>query len=507
MMIVMSGIGVYTKAANTKAAQYVRVGISNYNYSSKVSLKNKKVALGYGTKTGFKEELRLESTSGFTFQPVLKSYMVSNTEYKTYATANSLVKKLKKQGAKAYVGILYHNKYKVYVNQSTYAKVQGLFGISYTKNNKKYLTSVKGSENTLFIDVYKSKGYPQFAGLNSSGGTTTITVNKKKYRGRMEIGRYNKDSLTVVNVANVEDYLKGVIACEMVDTWEMEALKAQAVCSRSLAYDMAGYTAVSNSDKAYKMDDTTSCQVYGGVARETKRTSQAVKATKGKRVYYKGKVVPAYFFSTSGGATEEMKYVWGGSAGYLKSVLDPEERFPEKEPWIYSFTKSNIKSRVGGIGNIKSVKVSTYTKSGRAYKVKVTGASGSKTLVKQQGRTTFGLPSNKFKVINYGDKPDQVSVESAGGTTTKKISSCYTISGSGTVKKSSSKLEQYIAISDKTMTNFPRKAPASKNTVYLAGMGFGHGVGMSQSGANGLAMKGYDYEDIIRHYFTDVVVK
>jgi stage II sporulation protein D len=110
-------------------------------------------------------------------------------------------------------------------------------------------------------------------------------------------------------------------------------------------------------------------------------------------------------------------------------------------------------------------------------------------------------------VVEYGDRPDIVVMQGHAGKTNKQISNSYVIDGNYQVKKASQSLEQYIVLSEDNRTNFPRITPNSRNTIYFAGQGYGHGVGMSQSGAKGMAKAGFTYKEILEHYFTGVEVR
>ncbi|MBS6560318.1 MAG: stage II sporulation protein SpoIID, partial [Clostridiales bacterium] len=103
--------------------------------------------------------------------------------------------------------------------------------------------------------------------------------------------------------------------------------------------------------------------------------------------------------------------------------------------------------------------------------------------------------------------PDQVTVLSKGGKeTTTRISSCSILSASGTVSGKDTAMEQFVVMGKDNLSNYPKQAPTKADTYYFAGMGYGHGVGMSQSGAKGMAKEGYSYKEIIKHYYTGVEI-
>ena len=258
------------------------------------------------------------------------------------------------------------------------------------------------------------------------------------------------------------------------------------------------------------MCDTTSSQVYKGYGAERKTTNEAVDATKGKIIYYEGKPARAYYSSTSGGSTENVEDVWGSPKAYLRQVSDIYELDPELDPWIKELSADKIENlmRENGVkvGNIKDVRPFVMTASGRVYSVEIVGDT-SQVITGSKLRKIFSLYSTKYKVIKYGDKPDYVAVLTSNGKSAVTISDSYILSGDYEVKKASKDIEQFVTITADNLINYPAKAPTDKDTYYIAGMGYGHGIGMSQSGAKGMAEAGFSYEEILKHYYTGVEVR
>ena len=139
------------------------------------------------------------------------------------------------------------------------------------------------------------------------------------YRGQLRVIRYTAGFM-VVNSLALESYLYGVVPRESPSSWPIEALKAQAVAARSYAYGSIGRSG------PFDVYCTTASQMYGGADGEATSSDQAVDATKGVVPKYAGKAITAFFFSTSGGHTENIENVWNTSAvPYLKGVPDPYE--------------------------------------------------------------------------------------------------------------------------------------------------------------------------------------
>lgn len=502
----------------------VRIGlVSLFKDCNSITIRNSSVKLGYEVNGVFVESDTLNSTTGFTFTSDTSYCYGSVAVYNSYAAVTTAINSLNPAHAQ-YVcaGVSGNGQFRIYVTADSVItaasvaqglEIGGKVRFTAVENDMKYRVKLSWSEGNLIIDAGTDGVYPQFAAATpNENGVNVIDLGERQYRGRMEIGRFGGSSLlTAVSVLDMEEYLYGVVACEMVPSWEMEALKAQAVCARSYAYALDRRSVTFGAEFGYALFDTTQSQVYKGYGSETERTNAAVDATAGKMIYYYDNVIKAFFYSTSGGHTENCEDVWDVALTYFRARPDNTETYQEKAPWLIVKTREEVSSAVNNSGNsvgtVTGLNPQIKSSSGRIYQLKVTGTAGVTTLLKEKVRTTFSLPSTKVKIIKYGDVPDRVVVKSANGTNTRQISNSYIISGDGTIKQADNGLEQYIVISDDNLTNFPRVAPADPDTYYFAGMGYGHGVGLSQSGAQSLALLGYDYEYIIHHYYNKVEIR
>lgn len=511
---------------NVQAAtdqQYIRVGLeSRFKGQSKINIKSKRIGMGYCINNGFREEVDLVSNSGFSFTPAKGYFFSVQKDFKSYSQAKQVVDSMKELDVNAYPVILYRNTWNVYIGGSAdresvkvqLGKVTGRFGFTYSdimKDNQ-YRTLVEGEGDRFLIDVDKHMAYPQFvSGTYNTSGVPLLDLESFRYRGRIEIGRYKSDLLKAVNIVNLEEYLYGVVPGEVSSSWPKEALKTQAVCARGYAILKAGFRSDSTVGKPYKIDDTTKSQVYKGYNVETKATNQAVNETKGETVTYNNKIISTYYSSTSGGSTENVEDMWSITSPYLRSVPDLYENEPELKPWVIKLSKSEIYSKLLDrgmqVGSVLDVIPEIRTSSGRVYSLRIKGTKKSAVLQTGTIRSALSLYSTKFKVIKYGDKPDTVVMQGSSGSERKQISNSYVIDGNYQVKKASQSLEQYIVLSEDNRTNFPRIVPKNNNTIYFAGQGYGHGVGMSQSGAKGMAEAGFTYKEILEHYFTGTEVR
>lgn len=498
----------------TKEMADLRVGLKKqYSNVSSIKIQTKQLGIGYCIQNQYIVDMEFHSSSGFIFTPARGCYYILNKTYQGYEAAKKVADVLEGLGVTAVPTAIYRNYWRVYIEvgekenaDAIKNKIAGRFGFTYTfTQDNGQRVQMKADSFQLLIDAEKKQAYPQWKALTKNqNGVAVLDLGDRQYRGRIEIGRYGKSSLTAVNILYVESYLYGVVSSEMPSTWPKEAQKAQAVCARSFALTKTKYSADSNLSSPYQLDDTTSSQVYGGYTAETNTSKNAVDATAGEVILYQGKIIPAYFFSTSGGRTEDGSDVWGGNAPYLKGVADPYEYNPEKEPWIVTHTASGLASKLSGyrlgVGNIEKIYPAITTASGRVYQLRILGSSGTSAIQAGAIREVLGLYSTKFKIIEYGDTPDLVSACSAFKKCEVQIGNSYILSADGVEKAPD--LSQYIVQGKDNLNNYPAEAPDNRSTYYFAGMGYGHGVGMSQSGALGMAKEGFRYQKILEYYYT-----
>lgn len=237
--------------------------------------------------------------------------------------------------------------------------------------------------------------YRTFATDAQFEGPTSIALvmpngSARAFRGALRSTKPTATSRDTVNVLNLEDYTRGVVAREMPSSWHLEALKAQSVAARTFGARYLGST------KHYDICDTTSCQVYGGVADETSRTNSAINGTKGKILTYDGAAALTQFSSSSGGYTN------AGSAPYLKPVSDPWNNWSGSKwhSWSQAVSASTIQKKYPNIGTLKSVTVTKRNGygalGGRVVSMTLQGSKGTKTISGVDARWAFGLRSDWF---------------------------------------------------------------------------------------------------------------
>ena len=232
---------------------------------------------------------------------------------------------------------------------------------------------------------------------SASGGASVAFSGVGKYRGDL-VARNVGGSLYAINKVGIEGYVQGVIPNESPSSWPQAALRAQAVAARSYAL------ATTVSGNGYDLYDDTRSQVYGGKSSEAKSTNQAAKATTQEVIKSGGEVATAFFFSTSGGQTENSEFGFPGGGTprpYLKSVNDPYDDVSPHHRWTVRLTQSEIESDLSGLfsGNLKKVKILKRGESPRIVRAKVVGSNGSSEVNGDTLRFRIGLRSTwaKFK--------------------------------------------------------------------------------------------------------------
>ena len=278
------------------------------------------------------------------------------------------------------------------------------------------------------------------------------TVKKENTETKQEESKENKTYVTIyrkkgtVEQIELEEYLVGVVAAEMPASFNSEALKAQAVLARTYA--------LKKISKGEKLTDTVSTQAYidknemqnkwgNEYSKYYNKIVSAVNSTKGQVVKYNGNYIEALYHSTSNGKTENAKEVWGQDIPYLKSVDSSWDK--KTSSYLKIDNKEfNTLMKVLGINFVKNTNIEILSRdeSGRVSEVKV----ADKTYTGVEFRTLLNLRSADFD----------------------------------------------ISVTD--------------NGLEIITRGYGHGVGMSQYGANEMAKLGYNYKDIINHYYTNVKI-
>lgn len=376
-------------------------------------------------------------------------------------------------------------------------------------------------------------------------GADTVRTWFKGYRycGGFRYERIGGGDLTVVNIVDLETYIKGVVPYEMSNSWPLEALKVQAVCARSYAY----INIHSGKHTSYHFDvcNTTDCQAYYGAGTNSssyqanERTDQAVDETAGEYAWYDGQVIEAFYSSSHGGASESVYNVWGSSLEqypYLCGVEDPYEADMASKnsysSWTVSYTSSELAQRLQARGYNASSGIAsltlTYSDLGNVIQVRVTYGNGESNDLKPTSiRSVFGVSSIRFTVNGQSVSSGAGTSSSGGGLTANGSASLdsqgtYTvISGSGSLSQAG--LDGLYAISGSgsvtpaedaasgggsgTDTPAGTQVTVSGSSYIFQGSGNGHQLGLSQYGARAMAERGFTYDEIIEFYYPGTYVR
>lgn len=492
----------------------IRIGLTNQlKQQDKVKISTKKIALGYCVNNYYSEYLHFESKNGFTLTPATGYYLVSDTVYTSYNAVQKACNKAKKVSAAkkhVYISMCGKNKWRVYAGglsdvakvsswqYSLEQKVGSTFGAVTSYNGHRVL--LKGANDAIIYDGADTDQYVQIApNVLNKKGSKTLTVNGYEYRGRMEIAPFGSTKLTVVNIMNVENYLRSVVGSEMSQSTSMEAQRAQAIVSRTYAQNRCDNTGDTNITMPYQINDTATYQKYGGYSKENAKSVEAVTSTRGICIYSGGEQIQSRFFISSGGVTESSFNVWGSNAAYLQSVSDTQELAFGRGPWQYSYTGEELGAKLG-VGTVTGITIDKVTSSYRVMQITVTGTEKSITLKGENITQKLGLPSCKFTMQVNGENPEELSLlNSEGSVVSKNLKGLCVVSGKG--KVSTLNGGNYVVLGNSTVKNYVTDVPSAANVYQFSGMGEGNGVGMSQAGAKAMAQKGATYQQILKYYY------
>jgi stage II sporulation protein D len=223
------------------------------------------------------------------------------------------------------------------------------------------------------------------------GGALNGVVNGT-YRGALEFRANTFKGIDIVDAVDLENYVRGVVPRESPASWPAAALQAQAVAARTYAVTTSGGAATRGFDQ---YPDQRS-QVYGGVTAETPSTDSAVSSTTGQVVTYNGQPVVTYFFSTSGGRTENVENSFLGATPepWLRSVDDPYDNASPKHVWgPFRLTGAQAASKLAGLvkGSFRGIKVVHRGASPRIVQAVILGSKGRTTVSGPTLRKRFGL--------------------------------------------------------------------------------------------------------------------
>jgi stage II sporulation protein D len=274
-------------------------------------------------------------------------------------------------------------------------------------------------------------------------GGDVLEVDGRRVRGELEVRRQG-GGLAVVNRVSLEPYVAGTLGGEVYPGWTAETLKAQAVVTRSYAL----HQAARRRGEPWDLADGTQSQVYGGYDAESPELVAAARATRGQWLAWRGRPILAVFHSASGGRTASAEEVWGRALPYLRSVAVADEEDSPDTYWRATVSGTKLGRALAPlgvqVGSIQELRVVARWPSGRARTVQVRGRKGEATIGARALRDALGAEVIRSTLFET------------------------------------------------------RTAPEG---VVFVGSGHGHGVGMSQWGAEAMARRGASYREILAAFY------
>lgn len=601
--------------------ELISIGLENVAKGSySINITSTSLKIGTIKKDAFSPITTLSADSYFVATVATGSFIAIDETF-SYSKASSVAQSLIEQEITAYVTCLGDDGFSVYVPNALEGVVAEASGyLAKTVQGFSGYT-LKGKDDTMLIPVEAN------IVLQGNEDYNGFTINDKHYRGYLSFDIMGS-GMTPVNTVDLEDYLYGVLPAEMYSTYHAEALKTQAVASRT--YILCKDRIHSNGD--YAFCDTTHCQVYSGTALESTATTNAVDATSGIVAVYDDELIEAVFSASSGGYTENSENVWVAVVPYLRAV---PELYPENQvSWSRNITNEQLtaltQSKGNYIGDVVDLVITKLSTGGRIQELTIKGTEDTVVLTNENlrsyfsGSTTGTLPSKMFTINNIGgtignyggnqtaptpdstspslptpsnpdaSKPDDSDSDSDTSkpdtttpttptepfkptdTTTPVVYHPFIEAGiAGIVVKTEGSLAHLnglilsVPLLGSSITKDPVKEEVNsyqefldsinpngttsndnsvgrmivappENPIYLAsellqtavpivsdfmiyetnlstandtgsyllyGMGNGHGVGMSQKGAEAMAQQGYTYEQILKYYYTDITLE
>ena len=292
-------------------------------------------------------------------------------------------------------------------------------------------------------------------------------LKQRGYRGRLQV-LVGGSGLRAINHVGLESYLPSVVGSEMPASWPQAALRAQAVAARTYALRQR------KPADPFDLSATVSSQVYKGVDAETPSTREAVLSTRGQVLMYGSSLANAVFHSSSGGATENSGDLWSQQLPYLVSVPDFDQASPV-QAWQQRLEPEQLQQAFAEIGGAQRIDVLSTTSTGRVRQARVSGPSGTLVVSGAQLRSRLGLRST---MVRFELVPSELAAsELAALPPLPLLPEQYEVGG------------------------FQPQVQLPLPSLLAVGRGYGHGVGMSQWGALGLAQRGQSYDQILRHYY------
>lgn len=388
-----------------------------------------------------------------------------------------------------------------------------------------------------------------------------ISFKGAKYYGSL-IFKVKPTGFDVINVVDIELYLRGVVKAEMSVNWPLEAIKAQTVLARTYAVSSGG------KHGEYDVCSSAHCQVYRGITDkdpENTRLNEAIRSTEGVILRWHGSPARVFYHSDSGGMVTSSKNVWGGEVAYLQPRIEPIIYTGPHSTWETTISLNDIESKLSKsgftVGSIQSISPTKRDDSGRILNLQIKGSAGIKNISGYAFRSAVGTDKIKSTLFEFGTRSSNIPNLNLEKTFTadapkydytmeplsidfselpedaeEKLvwltkNQVFTLAELMYMLSKPGNFDAYIKIgidraegrlqlptsdsnsSDKldplkkNITNVKIIPPSLSmtegrgNSITFYGRGWGHGVGLSQWGAKTLAENGWDYQRILQYYF------
>ena len=371
--------------------------------------------------------------------------------------------------------------------------------------------------------------------LTFAGRDNQVILNGKKYRGRMLI-KFSKSGALVVNHVGIEDYLRGVVGSEMGSLSPAQSLMAQTIIARTYAYSNKGKHGRDGADVC----DSTHCQVYKGISAERDTINKAIDGTLGIIMISEGKPIQTLYHATCGGMTSDNDKVFGGSpCSYLRRVICPFCKSGSNYRWVKTLTLNEFKK---GMASEKIIFNRLYDFGyeapgllDRVDKVFINTDKGEFSIKGTTFRRIFNLKSTTFtlgnrktvKALISAAAPDEQASEKKIQIVLKGLGETASDGPPQLIVQTSKGLKRTPRPEDgwKTITcrqietpktekasgrrTDPIRSPATGNIekVEIFGRGYGHQVGLCQSGAIELGKRNWSYRQILPFYYANVALR
>lgn len=545
-----SKASVSNSSSNTKAS----TSANNTTNNKKSSATTSKTQIQTQNKTSIKSASNVTQT---TKTAEKASTNVTTKPQKLKEERTSRKERVPEPVLKVKIGTDYHTKVNIILpNGGSITNSKGKH-ISHLKNN--------GTFNWTSVVDKKSKKKKKIEHLNDSlyvkPNKNLFSFNGSEYRGKLSLKLTEKGAVAV-NEVPIEDYLKGVVGREIGASSPQESLKAQTVIARTYAYANKGRHGSDGADVC----NTTHCQVYFGVNAESASVDKAIKDTRGYILTYNSKPISALYHATCGGMTSNNEEVWGGNPEpFLRRVPCNFCEKGSKYRWNKEILMSEMRTALSKEGikldEVYGVSIEAPSLMDRVSYVVFQTKTGEMKVKGTTIRRIFNLPSTTFilgdreekanllaqakekklryeensKPIQYKNIPSILITSFSETQYSPKQLLVYTSKGlkraripaEGWKCISYNPLGKSIALSDESVDNNKRsnnnssksittttiKTPNKKKImkpvvkINLFGRGFGHQVGLCQSGAVEMGKIGWNYRQILAHYYQGVALK